>query len=994
MDSSHLAALRARLETARGREYWRSLDELAQSPEFLEFLRAEFPREAAPLDHVDRRQFLKLMGASLAFAGMGACTRQPTEHTLPYVKPPEELVPGQPIYFATAMPLRGQAMGLLVESHVGRPTKIEGNPEHPASLGATDVFAQASILTLYDPDRAQVVRRVDEILTWGAFSTALAAALEAQAESGGAGLRILTETVCSPTLAAQLRALLEKFPSARWHQYEPLARDGAVAGARLAFGTDVNTVYRFDAAGVVLSLDADFLACDGPHLRQARDFIARRRLLDGAKEMNRLYVVESMLSNTGAKADERLALRAGRIPAFARALAAAVGVPVAAPDGPVGDQAWLAAAAKDLTAHRGRSLVIAGDQQPAEVHALAHAINAALGNVGKTVLYTEPVEARPEVQLDSLRELVTDMRAGNVELLLILGGNPVYNAPADFDFAGALEKVAMRVHLSLYDDETSALCQWHLPESHYLEAWSDARAFDGTVSIVQPLIAPLYDSRSAHEVLAMCLGTPGARGYDIVREFWRRERGAAGFEAFWGRALSSGLVPDTAARPKQVSVRRDLGSALRPAAADGGEGALEIAFRPDPTVLDGRFTNNPWLQELPKPITKLTWDNAVLMAPRTAERLGVANGDVVELDLGGRRVRGAVWTVPGHADGSVTATLGYGRTRGGRVLDGAGYNAYLLRSSEAPLVASGLKVTRTGERALLACTQHHGSLEGRHIVRAATLEEYRAHPEFAQHMTHVPPADETMYPQWTYEGHAWGMAVDMNACVGCNACVIACVAENNIAVVGKEQVSVGREMQWMRIDRYFSGSPDAPETYFQPMFCQHCELAPCEVVCPVNATVHDDEGLNVMVYNRCVGTRYCSNNCPYKVRRFNFYLYTNYTDQSLALQRNPDVTVRSRGVMEKCTYCLQRINKARIEARKEGRRVRDGEIVTACQQVCPTEALVFGDVNDPTSRVAKLKAEPRNYAVLGDINTRPRTTYLAEVRNPNPELSGREGAAS
>ncbi|MEW6272688.1 MAG: TAT-variant-translocated molybdopterin oxidoreductase [Thermodesulfobacteriota bacterium] len=968
-----------------GRAYWRGLEELAQSEEFFAWLRAEFPRQAQLLDHVDRRQFLKLMGASLALAGLGACTRQPTEEVVPYVKPPEEIVPGEPLYFATAMPLGGTVTGLLVESHEGRPTKVEGNPQHPASLGATDPWAQASVLTLYDPDRSQVVRRVDEILTWEAFSLALAAALEAQAERGGAGLRILTETVSSPTLGAQLAALLERFPQARWHQYEPLAADNAVAGARLAFGTDVNTVYRFDQADVVLSLDADFLSCGGAHLRYSRDFVARRRLVDGARDMNRLYVVESTPSNTGVKADERLALRASRIPAFARAVAAAVGVQVAAPSLGGDAASWLAAVARDLQSRRGRSIVIAGDQQPPEVHALAHAINQALGNVGRTVVYTDPVVARPELQLPSLRELVADMRAGNVEVLLMLGGNPVYDAPVDLDFAGALDKVPMRAHLGLFDDETSALCQWHLPESHYLESWSDGRAFDGTASIVQPLIAPLYDTRSAHEVLAMCLGQR-PRGYDVVREFWRRERGGADFERFWGRSLNDGVVADTAAAPKSVALR-PFAATLPPSPDAEDDGTLELLFRPDPTVLDGRFSNNGWLQELPKPLTKITWDNTVQLAPGTAQRLGVANGDVVELDLAGRRVRGPVWITPGQADGSVTVALGYGRTRAGRVGSGNGFNAYLLRTLEAPDAASGVVVERTGETYALACTQLHGLLEGRDIVRAATLDEYREHPDFAQHVGHVPARDETMY-DWEYAGYAWGMAVDMQACVGCNACVVACVAENNIAVVGKDQVMRGREMQWLRIDRYYAGEPENPETVYQPMFCQHCELAPCEVVCPVNATVHDDEGLNVMVYNRCVGTRYCSNNCPYKVRRFNFYRYTNYSDASLALQRNPDVTVRSRGVMEKCTYCIQRINHARIEAKKEGRKVRDGEIVTACQQACPTDALVFGDVNDPSSRVSKLKKEGRNYSVLGDVNTRPRTTYLAVVRNPNPELAG------
>ncbi|MBM4244190.1 MAG: 4Fe-4S dicluster domain-containing protein [Deltaproteobacteria bacterium] len=977
--------IREQLARKTGREYWRSLDELAGSDDFVAWLKAEFPRQAETLEHVDRRQFMKLMGASLALAGLGACTTQPPEKIVPYVKPPEELVPGEPVYFATAMPLRGTLTGLLVESHAGRPTKIEGNPKHPASLGASDAFAQASILELYDPDRAQVVRRVDEILSWEAFAAALDTAMKAQAERDGAGLRILTQTVSSPTLAAQIAELQQKYPAARWHQYEPLARDSVVAGARLAFAEDVTTYYRFDQADVVVALDADFLSSGVAHVRYARDFVSKRRLSGGARDMNRLYVAEPTPSNTGVKADQRLAVRASAIPVVARALAAGVGVAASGVNA-VEAPAWVAAAVADLKAHRGRGIVIAGDQQPAEVHALAHAINAALGNAGKTVVYTEPVEARPELQRDSLAALVKDMRAGSVEVLLILGGNPVYDAPADLDFGAALDRVPLRAHLSLIDDETSRLCQWHLPEAHFLESWSDGRAFDGTASILQPLIAPLYTGRSAHEVIAMLLGQGGVKGHEIVRSYWKNRHGEAGFEAFWTRSLSDGLVAKSAAAPRSVRVRPDLESALAkpgPAAGD----ALEIVFRPDPTILDGRFANLGWLQELPKPLSKLTWDNAVELSPRDAARLGLVNTDVVELGLGDRKVRGAVWIAPGQADGVVAVTLGYGRSRAGRVGDRAGFDAYRLRTTAACDQAIGVSLKKTGESYELACTQHHGSLEGRDIVRATSLDHYREHPDFAQHIGHDPKPDDTMFPAWPFDGYAWGMAVDMNACVGCNACVVACVAENNIAVVGKEQVAVGREMQWIRIDRYYLGEPEDPEVAYQPMFCQHCELAPCEIVCPVNATVHDDEGLNVMVYNRCVGTRYCSNNCPYKVRRFNFLRYTNYSDQSLELQRNPDVTVRSRGVMEKCTYCVQRINHARIAAKREDRKVKDGEIVTACQQACPTDALVFGDVNDKESRVARLKAEGRNYGVLGELNTRPRTTYLAIVRNPNPALS-------
>jgi molybdopterin-containing oxidoreductase family iron-sulfur binding subunit len=644
--------------------------------------------------------------------------------------------------------------------------------------------------------------------------------------------------------------------------------------------------------------------------------------------------------------------------------------------------------AADLRAHRGRSAVIAGDEQPAVVHALAHAINAALGNVGATVLYTAPVAAAPVEHAASLGELIADMDAEQVELLLIAGGNPVVTAPADLGFAERLATVDLRVHLGLYDDETSRLCHWHLPETHYLEAWSDTRAFDGAVTIMQPLIAPLYEGRSAHEVLAAFAGEPERKGYDLVRAHWRGARGGddASFERFWRRALHDGVVPDTALPPTPVALRRDWLEPEDAAGADEAGDGLDLQLRLDPTVFDGRFANNGWLQELPKPLTKLTWDNAALVSPATAARLGVASEDVVELVYAGRTLRAPVWVLPGQADRVVTVHLGNGRTRGGRVADGAGFDAYVLRTAAAPWGGPGLEVRPTGERYPLACTQQHHGMEGRHLIREATLADFRADPHVLHEGAHDPPPDMTLYPPHPYEGYAWGMAIDLGACTGCNACVVACQSENNIPVVGKDQVARGREMHWIRIDRYYEGALANPAVRHQPVPCMHCENAPCELVCPVNATVHGDEGLNEMVYNRCVGTRYCSNNCPYKVRRFNFYLYSDWTTESRKLAANPDVTVRSRGVMEKCTYCVQRINQGRIQAKKEDRTIRDGEVVTACQQACPAEAIVFGDINDPESRVARLKKDPRNYTLLADLNTRPRTSYLALVTNPNPEL--------
>jgi molybdopterin-containing oxidoreductase family iron-sulfur binding subunit len=983
--------------------FWRTLDEAADDPSFHEHLINEFPSQIeAVSDPIARRRFLKLMGASLALGGLTACTRQPEETIVPYVRPPEGLVLGKPLYFATAMTIGGVATGLLVESHEGRPTKIEGNPAHPGSLGASDVFAQAAVLGLYDPDRSQTLTNRGDIRPWPEFLGAMRSAMAAQQPIGGRGLRILTESVGSPTLAAQIRDLLRRFPSATWHQWDPAGRDNANRGARLAFGRPVDSYYRIDQADVIVALDADFLACGPGSLRYAREF-ARRRNPDRPDRMNRLYAVEAMPTPTGSRADHRLPVRPSDVEAVAWGIAEGVGaVPRRAPAGRAdrlspAERKWTDAVIKDLTAHHGASLVLAGEHQPAIVHAIAHALNERLGNNGRTVVYTEPVEAAPVDQVQSLKDLVTDMNAGRVDVLLIVSGNPVYSAPVDLGFADAMNRVPLRVQLSLYDDETSGLCHWHVPEAHFLEGWSDGRAYDGTASIVQPLIAPLYDGKTAHEFLAATSDRPERSGYDIVRDFWRAQATTrdGDFDAAWRRWLHDGVIPDTAFPP--VTVRfGGFGGPERPALPQSA--ALEIAFRNDPSILDGRFANNGWLQELPKPLTKLTWDNAVFVSAATAGRLGLSNtpaatggehgqiiGDVVELRFLGRMVRGIAFIVAGHPDGCATLHLGHGRTSAGHLGTGVGFNANLLRTSGALWHGDGLEIARTGERGSLACTQYHHLMDGREPVRAVTLDEFRR--DGARPPEQV-PLTVTLYPaDHKYDGYKWGMAIDINACIGCNACVVGCQAENNIPVVGKDQVLRGREMHWIRVDTYYRGPIDQPETYFQPVPCMQCEDAPCEVVCPVGATVHSAEGLNDMVYNRCVGTRYCSNNCPYKVRRFNFLLYQDWTTPSLKLGRNPNVTVRSRGVMEKCTYCVQRINAARIDAEKEDRAVRDGEIQTACQQACPADAIVFGNLNDPKSRVSRLQAESRNYSLLGELNTRPRTTYQAAVRNVNPELA-------
>jgi molybdopterin-containing oxidoreductase family iron-sulfur binding subunit len=1036
MDSSGID-----LPDAQGREYWRSLEELAGTEAFQEFLQREFPSHASEWTNpVTRRRFLQIMGASLALAGLTGCTKSPRQKIVPYRRQPEEIVQGKPLFYATAMTVGGYATGVLVESHMGRPIKVEGNADHPASLGATDAFAQASVLTLYDPDRSRNVRHRGQPSTWTALLEQLSK-FRKDSDKGGAadGVHVLTESVTSPTLADQLTRLFGG-KNARWHRYQPCNHDSSLEGTALLFGKPRNAVYRLKNADVVVSLDADFLSCGPGHLAHVHDFTARRRVeaKNGITKMNRLYVVEATPTSTGLFAEHRLPLHSHLVGAFATALARELAGMLQGIDREILDglrrlgergrseavarhEKWAAAVARDLAkTQRGRTLILPGDGQPPAVHALAHLMNFALGNVGEngTVYFTRPVETWPEEegfrsQSDSLARLIEAMKGGDVKALLILGGNPFYNAPADLDFEQALGKVPFRLHLSLHDDETSRLCHWHIPEAHYLEAWGDARTFDGTASIQQPLIAPLYEgARSVLELLSALEERRDQPGHDLVRRYWRGNRPsrsrASDFEAFWREALHDGKIAGTAFPAEKITLdsgwidRLDkmLGAVM------SNEASTEIVFRADPAVYDGCFANNGWLQELPRPLTMLTWDNAALISPRTAEQLGVrrphrgrhggehgeARADLVQLELPGRTpLVLPAWVVPGHADNSVTIHLGHGRTRSGRVGTGVGFSAYRLRSSKAPWFETGLKLVRANGTYPLASTQQHHDLDGRNLVRAATEKEYKKDSKFAQKAGHDPAHEGSgriplsLYADHPYEGYKWGMVIDLSSCVGCSACVVACQAENNIPVVGKEQVMRGREMHWLRIDAYFKGEPDNPRAYFEPVPCMHCENAPCELVCPVEATTHSSEGLNDMVYNRCVGTRYCSNNCPYKVRRFNFLQYSDYATETLKLLHNPDVTVRSRGVMEKCTYCVQRINAARIEAEKRDDRIRDGDVLTACQAACPAGAIVFGDLNDRKSRVAKLHDSPRNYGLLEDLNTRPRTTYLAAIKNPNDD---------
>ena len=998
-----LKQVREKLKGTTGKKLWRSIDELQNTPEFQAAVEREFPAAAQEwVDPVSRRGFLKVMGASMALAGLAGCTKQPDEPIYPYVKAPEDLVLGKPMYFATANPLPSGAVPLLVKSDQFRPIKVDGNPDHPYNHGSSDVFSQGSLLDLYDPDRSQHVTLQGENREWPDFAEAFRDKVVSTKD--GTGIYILSSTVTSPTLARQWKAVQAAYPKAKLIQYDP-----ALAGTFLTKGYNVQ--YDLSVADVIVSLDSDFLSSasyPGFH-KLVGDYAKRRK--DPANGMNRLYSVESTPTTTGMKAEHRLGLRASEVPAFAAALAAQVGAPGAsAPQyaWTAEQQNFLAALVKDLKANAGKTAVIPGLYQDESVAALALAINQALGNVGKTVtVSSEPAIPIPSDQIADLRGLVADLNAGKVDWLVILNANPVYSTPADLGFnENLLGKAKMVAHIGSHYDETGRVSQWHIPAAHYLETWSDARAYDGTVSIVQPMIEPLWGGVTAHQVLQTLLDNPRLSAYEAVRAT-QKDNIKGDFETGWRKALHSGWIENTTyaagATPKTEVPKIPI-----PSSKD----QLEIIFRPDPNIYDGRWSNVGWLQELPKPVTNLSWDNAAIFSGYTREKLNAEEDDIVEIGAAGSTVKAPVIAAPGHPDNSVTVYLGYGREAAGRVGSGMGFSAFRIQSSSNPFVATGTVKKVDGKWGIAVTKSHfqdhrhknltehsneNWSLEGvealgpRGIIRYTTLEDFKSNPNFAHEGEgrETPEPDTTLFPNWPYPANKWGMSIDMNSCTGCNACVMACYAENNIPVVGKQQVRIGRIMQWLRIDAYFEGDLAAPRAHFQPMTCQHCENAPCEQVCPVGATVHTPEGLNTMVYNRCVGTRYCSNNCPYKVRRFNYLLYSDYETDSLKLMRNPDVSVRSRGVMEKCSYCVQRINAAKIEADKENREIRDGEIVTACQQACPASVITFGNLNDKNSKVAKLNQDKRMYQVLADQNTRPRTRYVAEVLNLNPELEQR-----
>ena len=1011
---------------ATGSHYWRSIEEAADTPEFRAWLEREFPDGAADfeMDGISRRNFLRIMGASLALAGvgLGGC-RRPVAHLVPYTKTPEWLVPGRHLRYATFMPRRRGGMPLHVTTYNGRPTKIEGNPLHPCSRGATDAFAQASVLEMYDPERSRHFLKGGAGVPETEFVADLEKLRTTWVADRGRSLAFLVDGTESPTRERLRLLLLAKYPEAAWCVEEPLSLGHDAAACEVAYGPGMVPVSQFDKAEVILSLECDFLGNeDEGGLGAVRDFTAGRRVEKPGDRMNRLYVVESRYTLTGGMADHRLRMPSSQVGKVAAALAREIsglssgGVPAAES---AATPAWIREAARDLWAHRGCSLVVAGLQQPSSVHVLAAALNEALGNTGTTV----KLARRERVPSLKLSKLAARVREGKVETLIILGGNPVYTAPADLGWEKLQSSVKTVIRWGLYEDETSARSAWHVPAAHYLESWNDGSARDGSLLCAQPMILPLHAGWSDHDLLSRIAGLPRPEGPEAVRETFRERAGrgldAFGFEQAWQKFVHDGFLEGSAT--PLVAGHADLRRCAEHLAANpppvAGEG-IEVVFAPDASVDDGRYLNNAWLQEMPDPVTKLTWENAALVSPTTARALGIVNRnvkgvltcDVVKITVGGRSVEAPAMIAPGHANRSVTLPLGYGRWKVGKVGAYSGFNAWALRASVSEGFALGARVELAGRVVKLAVTQEHGAMEGRALVREAPLKVFEEDPAFVDkmsmesHMT--PPRSAYAHPKMDAP-HQWAMSIDLGRCTGCNACVVACQGENNIPIVGKDQVAKGREMHWIRLDRYYAGNEDDPALLTQPVACMQCENAPCETVCPVNATVHNEEGLNVMAYNRCIGTRYCSNNCPYKVRRFNFFDYNQRqldklylgplgpkgVAETVKMQKNPNVTVRMRGVMEKCTFCVQRLEAAKIDQKVKAGASPDilvptDSVKTACQQVCPAQAIVFGNVADPKSEISRVKKLPHDYGMLEYLNVRPRLTYLARLRNPNMRMPG------
>lgn len=1021
--------------------HWRSTAQLAQASGFEASHSDEFmPEATAEPSHANRRQFMQLMGASMAFAGLTAC-RRPFEKIMPYSRKPEDVIEGIPQFFATAMPHRGHVRALLVESHQGRPTKVEGNPDHPISRGATGIFEQASILNLYDPDRSRRIRRDGQNANWGDFVAAVAAVQ--------GPLLIVQAPHSSPTQERLLAQIVANRPGSRLISYRAEGDDASAMGAQLATGRPLRAVYDFSQARVIVGFEADFLGVtDANDVHNTRTFAQSRRPETG--EMSRFYAVESAYTITGAAADHRLRMRSSRIPAFAAAVARALGVSVEAPSIQLSarEQQHVDAIVADVRAAGSQAVFVAGASQPAEVHALAFALNQATGSIGSLVRMLDTGASAQTPQAQALAEAVQALRARQFTGVMVIGANPVYDAPASLNLAEALRSAPVSIHVGSHYDETAQVCAWHVPLAHYLEAWGDGRAFDGTLSVIQPLVAPLNDVdvsgetrttrndiRSEVEILNLIANGTDVSGYDIVRETWRA-RLTGSFESAWQKVLHDGLLADSGYPAVTASIAPVAISAPAAASAD-----LEVQFVLDSRHLDGSFGNNAWMLELPDAMTKLTWDNVALVSRATAERLslnvryskGKFLADRIELDVDGQKATLPVWIAPGHADDQITVALGYGRAIqtqrelkpqpgffarfdteyktdvyfNGPIGNGVGTNVGPLRTASFSSMAA-VQVAKVDSGYMLASTQEHGSMVDRPLVLEATLDQYKENPNFPTKLQPKVIGDkelggwEAQEPLWGPDGHPrvqdfarnndyyrnqWGMVVDLSTCTGCNACVIACQSENNIQIVGKEQISLGRELHWLRLDRYYIGEDEAdPRVAFQYVTCMHCENAPCESVCPVAATVHSPDGLNEMVYNRCIGTRYCSNNCPYKVRRYNWYNWTVTLPVSVQMQQNPNVTVRSRGVMEKCTYCVQRIREVNGKVNVEQRNIRDGEVQTACQAACAAGAITFGDLNDPNSAVSQKKRDSRRYELIAELGTRPRTSYLGRVRNPNTTL--------
>jgi len=941
-------------------------------------------------DGLTRRDFLRLMGASMALAGFSGC-RRPIEKIVPYLSQPEEVILGLLNYYATSMPFGLDAFGLMVENHEGRPTKIEGNKLHPSTSGGSNPYLQASILNLYDPDRLKGVYFNGELKSWAKFVEYWREIFASHSVSKGLGLAMLAGSFSSPTLFQLKSEFMRRFPQAQWITYDAVNDNNIFQGIETAFGSRLKPVYHFNKADYILSLDSDFLYLESNNVANAYKFAEGRRLNSSHDKINHLCVVESDYSVTGAAADTRIPLASSNIYDYVIYLAhklKTAGIDVGFDPKPVNLENLpvekVDSIVNDLVRTRGKNIILAGRNQPPQVHALVSAINYALENCGETVDYIE----MQDVSLTNKNKLISladRINSGEISTLVMVGCNPVYSSPVDIDLKSALNKVQHKIYLSDYRDETSEAADWLIPRVHFLESWSDARSWDGIPGVVQPQIQPLYGGKSECEFFNLITTGKDERGYDVVRTTWKKFLGNNDFEAKWRKVLHDGLYPDGKMKPASVKLSvNDVNNSISGISGPVVDG-YELVFRPDYKVYDGRFTNNAWLQELPDPITKLVWDNAALVSVGTAKELNSKNGDFIEIKYKENRLKIPVWIVPGHADDSVTIPMGYGRSKAGRVGNNTGFNAFKLLTSDGGNIISGVSIEKTGGKYPLASTQDHSKMEGRPLVRTASIKQYRGYSHFAGEMVHIPNL-HSLWKEHKYDtGYQWGMTIDLNLCTGCGACTIACQAENNIPVVGKHEAGYGREMHWMRIDRYFGDDEHNPRILVQPVACQQCEMAPCEQVCPVAATNHDEEGLNLMTYNRCVGTRYCSNNCPYKVRRFNFFNYTKKMFESLKMAQNPDVTVRSRGVMEKCNYCLQRINRAKINAKNHGRRVKDGEIVTACQQACPTGAIKFGNLLDPESEVAKSVQNERSYAILAEFNTRPRTIYLARIFNTDDD---------